>query len=165
MSPDSTGGSDLLADDLCHAALSLCLASGAPHAEVAAALGIACAAHHLRALHARLRPDSPASRSSKPSAPAGGPRLAHKNRRRRQESGPSCVRATAGLNGTQLDLKLRPDPVNCCDLRKYRPGRSVPWIAAPDGRSWAPVLHEPLTRPDLAHRWRTATGNGLQNRP
>ena len=34
------------------------------------------------------------------------------------------------------------------------PGRAVP----------APVLHKPLTRPDLAHHWPTATGNGLPNR-
>ena len=51
---------------------------------------------------------SPASTSSKPSAPANGPPLAHKNPRRRQESRPSCVRATAGLNGTQLDLTPPP---------------------------------------------------------
>ena len=60
---------------------------------------------------------SPASTSSKPSAPAAGPRLAHKNRRRRREFRPSCVRATAGLNGTQLDLTPPPRPgytsVNC----------------------------------------------------
>jgi hypothetical protein len=47
---------------------------------------------------------SPASTSSKPSTPATGPWLAHKNPRRCRESCPSCVRATAGLNGTQLDL-------------------------------------------------------------
>ena len=35
----------------------------------------------------------------------GGLPLAHKNRFRRRESCPPCVRATAGLNGTQLDLK------------------------------------------------------------
>ncbi len=46
---------------------------------------------------------SPASTSRKPSTPAGGPRLAHKTRRRRQESRPSCVRATAGPSGTQWD--------------------------------------------------------------
>jgi hypothetical protein len=28
----------------------------------------------------------------------------------------------------------------------------------------APVLHKPLTSPDLAHNWPTATGNGLPNR-
>jgi len=60
---------------------------------------------------------SPASRLSKPSAPAHGPPLAHKNRRSRRESCPSCVRATAGLNGTQLDLIPPPrsgyTPVNC----------------------------------------------------
>ena len=51
---------------------------------------------------------SRASTSSKPSAPATGPRLAHKNPRRCRESRPSCVRATAGLNGTQLDLSPPP---------------------------------------------------------
>ena len=51
---------------------------------------------------------SPASTSSKPSAPAVGPPLAHNNPRRRRESRPSCVRATAGLSGTQLDLKPPP---------------------------------------------------------
>ncbi len=51
---------------------------------------------------------SPASTSSKLSAPAGGPPLAHKNRCGRRESCPSCVRATAGRNGTQLDLKPPP---------------------------------------------------------
>jgi hypothetical protein len=35
--------------------------------------------------------------------------------------------------------------------------------AAPYRRSWAPILHKPLTRPDLAHNWPTATGNGLPN--
>ena len=47
---------------------------------------------------------SPASTSSKPSAPATGPPLAHKNPAQSRESRPSCVRATAGLSGTQLDL-------------------------------------------------------------
>jgi hypothetical protein len=51
---------------------------------------------------------SPASTSSKPSAPAVGPPLAHKNRCGRRESRPPYVRATAGLSGTQLDLKPPP---------------------------------------------------------
>ena len=51
---------------------------------------------------------SPASRSSKPSVPGNGPPLAHKNRRGRQDSRPSCIRASAGLNGTQLDLTPTP---------------------------------------------------------
>ena len=98
--------------DLRHAALSLWLASGAPPAEIAARAG-----HSVRVLltiYATAYPAatrSPAGRSSKPSTPAGGPRLAHKNRRGHRESRPSCVRATAGLNRTQLDLNLRPDPV------------------------------------------------------
>jgi hypothetical protein len=92
--------------DLRHAALSLWLASVAAPAEIAARAG-----HSVRVLltiYAHCMPvatRSPASRLSKPSAPAGGPPLAHKNRRRRRESCPSCVRATAGLNGTQLDPK------------------------------------------------------------
>jgi hypothetical protein len=91
--------------DLRHAALSLWLASGAPPAEIAAAPGTACVSCSPptpTAYPATTR--SPASTSSKPSTPATGPRLAHKNRRRSRESRPSCVRATAGLNGTQLDL-------------------------------------------------------------
>jgi hypothetical protein len=54
--------------------------------------------------------------------------------------------------------------LDVCDLRNYRPMKSVPWITAPDGRSRAPILHEPLTSSDLAHNWPTATGNGLPNR-
>jgi hypothetical protein len=60
---------------------------------------------------------SPASRSTGPSAPAAGPPLAHKNRCERREFRPPYVRATAGLNGTQLDLKPPPrsgyTPVTC----------------------------------------------------
>ena len=95
--------------DLRHAALSLWLASGAPPAEIAAAPGTACVScspSTPTAFPAATR--SPASRSRKPSGPANGPPLAHKKRRRRRESCPSCVRATAGLNGTQLDLKPPP---------------------------------------------------------
>ena len=152
--------------DLRHAALSLWLASGAPPAEVAAAPGIACVScspSTPTAFPAATR--SPASTSTGPSAPASGPRLAHKKRRRRRESGPSRVRVTAGLSGTQLDLKPPPrsgyTSLNCGNAR---PERSAHGSRLPDGRSRAPVLHKPLTRPDLAHHWPTATGNGLPNR-
>jgi hypothetical protein len=65
----------------------------------------ACPAHHLRPLHARLRPDrQPAHRTSPPLQPVA-PRWPTTIPRRRRESRPSCVRATAGLNGTQLDLR------------------------------------------------------------
>ena len=102
--PGARSGRSGFRYDLRHAALSLWLASGAPAAEIAARAG-----HSVRVLltiYATAYPAatrSPASTSSKPSAPATGPRLAHKNRRRRQESRPSCVRATAGPSGTQLD--------------------------------------------------------------
>jgi integrase len=95
--------------DLRHAALSLWLASGGPPAEIAARAG-----HSVRVLltiYAHCYPAatrSPASGSTGPSAPAAGPPLAHKNRRRYRESCPSCVRAAAGLNGTQLDLTPPP---------------------------------------------------------
>ena len=87
---------------------------------------------------------SPASTSSKPSTPANGPPLAHKKRRRRQESRPSCVRATAGLNGTQLDLKPPPrsgyTPATCGNIDREVssmdrcPGRAIPGIRSPMSR-------------------------------
>jgi hypothetical protein len=52
-------------------------------------------------------------------------------------------RDTAGPD-TSAQIRL-----DLCDLRKCRLERPVPWIAAPDGPSRAPVLHKPLTRPDL----------------
>ena len=91
--------------DLRHAALSLWLAAGAPPAEIAARAGhsvVSCSPSTPTAFPAATR--SPASRLSKPSAPAHGPPLAHNNPRSRRESRPSCVRATAGPSGTQLDL-------------------------------------------------------------
>ena len=85
---------------------------------------------------------SPASTSSKPSAT--GPPLAHKKRRRRQESRPSCVRATAGLNGTQLDLEPPPRsgymPVTCPNIDREVssidrcPGRAIPGTRSPMSR-------------------------------
>ena len=68
----------------------------------------ACPAHHLRPLHTRLRPDrQPAHRAGPPPQPLA-PRWPTRTRRGRQESRPSYVRATAGLNGTQLDLTPPP---------------------------------------------------------
>ena len=105
------------------------------------------------------------STSTGPSPPSAGPPLAHKN----PAQTPVIRSAIRPCHSwTQRDT-AGPDPsaqirLGVCDLRKYRPGRSVPWIAAPGGRSGAPVLHKPLTRPDLAHHWPTATGNGLPNR-
>jgi hypothetical protein len=80
------------------------------------------------------------------------PRLAHKNPRRLRGSRPPCVRATTGLNGTQLD----PEPstqvkLDVLDLRKGRLERLAHGSRPRAGRSWAPVLHKPLTSPDLAH--------------
>jgi hypothetical protein len=63
--------------------------------------------------------------------------------------------------GPETSAQIR---LHVCDLRKYRPRRLTPWIAAQGGPSRAPVLHKPLTSPDLAHNWPTATGNGLSNR-
>ena len=121
--------------DLRHAALSLWLASGAPPAEIAARAG-----HSVRVLltiYAHCIPgcDQIASQHIEQALrPSNGPHLARKNPRRRQESRPSCVRATARLNGTQLDLKPPPrsgyTPVTCAIIGQG---------AAPDGRSWAPV--------------------------
>ena len=103
-----------------------------------------------------------ASTSSKPSAPATGPRLAHKNPRRCRESRPSCVRATAGLNGTQLDLSPPPrsgyPSMNCGNAgsrgrlhgsrtRTADPGRPVPQ-AADQARSGPQLAH--------SHRERSA---------
>ena len=51
-----------------------------------------------------------------------------------------------------------------CDLRKYRPMRSVPWIKAADSRSQALRSLKPLTSPDLAHNWPTDIVSGLPNR-
>jgi hypothetical protein len=66
-----------------------------------------------------------------------------------------------GCLGYETSAQIR---LHVCDQRKYRPVRSVPWIAAPDGRSRALRSPKPLTRPDPAHNWPTATGNGLLNR-
>ena len=94
--------------DLRHAALSLWLASGAPPAEIAARAG-----HSVRVLlsiYAHCMPGCGqiASQHIEQALQPSGPPLAHNNLRSRRESRPSCVRATAGLNGTQLDLKPPP---------------------------------------------------------
>ena len=152
--------------DLRHAALSLWLASGAPPAEVAARAG-----HSVRVLltlYAHCIPgcDQIASqhidRALRPSHwPPAGPQEPAQT--------PGILSVMCPCHSwTQRD-SAGPDTsaqimLDVCDLRKYRPRRPVPWIAAPDGRSRAPVLHKPLTRPDLAHHWPTATGNGLPNR-
>jgi len=59
-----------------------------------------------------------------------------------------------------------PEPATTSWLEHAAAYAAMKWplAAAPDGRSRAPVLHKPLTRPDLAHHWPTATGNGLPNR-
>jgi integrase len=90
--------------DLRHAALSLWLASGAPPAEVAARAGHSV--HVLLTTYAHCIPgcDQIASRHIEEALnPSHWPPLAHKNRRRPRKSRPSCVRATAGPSGTQLD--------------------------------------------------------------
>jgi hypothetical protein len=114
--------------------------------------------------HARLRPDrQPAHRVSPPPQPL--PPLAHKKRRGRQESCPSCVRATAGLNATQLDPKPPPGsgytPATCGHADQ---GDRLYGSRAPGSRCRELRSPHPLTRPDLAHDWPTATGNGLPNR-
>jgi integrase len=153
--------------DLRHAALSLWLASGAPPAEIAARAG-----HSVRVLltvyaHGMPGCDQIASQqieqALRPSQwPPAGPRKSA------QAPGiPSVMRPCHSWTqrdtaGPETSAQIR---LHVCDLRKYRPMRSVPLIAAPDGRSRAPVLHKPLTRPDLAHTWPTATGNGYRTAP
>jgi hypothetical protein len=90
--------------DLRHAALPLWPASGVPPAEIAARAG-----HGARVpftIYADCMPgcDQIASQHIEEALnPSQWPPLAHKNRRRPRESRPSCVRATAGPSGTQLD--------------------------------------------------------------
>jgi integrase len=167
MPEDGTGAQPVRRPyDLRHAALSLWLASGAPPAEIAARAG-----HSVRVLltiYAHCIPgcDQIASQQieqalrpsrwppSGPQEPAQAPGI------------PSVMRPchswtqwdTAGPD-TSAQIRL-----HVCELRKCRFERPGPRIAAPDGPPRAPVLHKPLTRPDLAHHWPTTTGNGLQNR-
>ena len=152
--------------DLRHAALSLWLASGAPPAEIAARAG-----HSVRVLltiYAHCIPgcDQIASqhidRALRPSHwPPAGPQEPAQTPGILSVMRPCHSWTQRDTAGPDTSAQIRLD---VCDLRKYRPGRSAPRITAPDGRSRAPVLHKPLTRPDLAHNWPTATGNGLPNR-
>jgi len=154
--------------DLRHAALSLWLASGAPPAEVAARAG-----HSVRVLltiYAHCIPghDLIAGQQIEQAlhTQPSGPRMARKYRRRTGGSCPSCVRVTAGPCRTQLvhtpaastgksarDLQRRPEETGSAD---HPPA---------DAQPRAPIPRKPLTRPDLAHNWPTATVNGLPDRP
>ena len=129
--------------DLRHAALSLWLASGAPPAEVAARAG-----HSVRVLltiYAHCIPghDQIASQHIEQALnPSHWPPAGPQESAQMRESCPSCVRATAGLNGTQLDLTPPPrSGYTSFDLRKCRPrGQlhgSMPRTADP-GRSGPP---------------------------
>jgi hypothetical protein len=168
MPEDGTGAQPVRRPyDLRHAALSLWLASGAPPAEVAARAGhsvrvlLTIYAHGIpgcdqiasQHIEQALRPSPwpPAG----PQEPAWTPGILSVMRPCRSWT----QRDTAGSE-TSAQIRL-----HVCDQRKYRPVRSVPWIAAPDGRSRALRSPKPLTRPDPAHNWPTATGNGLPNRP
>jgi len=104
--------------DLRHA--SLWLASGAPPAEIAARAG-----HSVRVLlsiyaHGMPGCDQIASQQIEQALhPSQWPPLAHKNPRRRRESRPSCVRATAGTQrdtaGPETSTQIR---LHVFDLRK-----------------------------------------------
>ena len=152
--------------DLRHAALSLWLASGAPPAEIAARAG-----HSVRVLlttYAHCIPgceqiaSQHIDRALRPSRwPPAGP----------QEPAwtpgiPSVMRPCHSWTerdtaGPETSAQMRLD---VCYLRKCLPRRPAPWITAPVIRSRALRSSRPLTRPDLAHNWPTATGNGLPNR-
>jgi integrase len=100
----TSGPTRLRPYDLRHAALSLWLASGAPPAEVAARAGHSV--HVLLAVYAHCIPgcDQLASQHIEEALnPSHWPPAGPQNRRRPRESRPSCVRATAGPSGTQLD--------------------------------------------------------------
>ena len=145
--------------DLRHAALSLWLASGAPPAEIAARAGhsvrvlltiyaqcipgcdLIASQHIDRALRASTGPPLP-TRTAPPGQIPSAMRPCHS----------WTQRDTAGPD-TSAQIRL-----DACDLRKYRPRRSAPWIAAPDSRSRVLRSPKPLTRPDLARNWPTATG-------
>src|ERR1700730_4607958 len=152
--------------DLRHAALSLWLASGASPAEIAARAG-----HSVRVLltiYAHCIPgcDQIASQhieqALRPSQwPPAGPRKSAPTPKIPSVMRPCHSWTEWDTAGPETSAQIR---LHACELRKYRPMRPVPWIAAPDGRSRAPFLHKPLTRPDLAHNGPTATGNGLSNR-
>jgi len=152
--------------DLRHAALSLWLASGAPPAEIAARAG-----HSVRVLltiYAHCIPgcDQIASQQIEEALspgrwPSAGPQESARIPGILSVMRPCHSWTQRDTAGPETSAQIR---LHASDLRKYRPWWPVPWITAPDGRSRAPVLHKPLTRPDLAHHWPTATGNGLPNR-
>ncbi len=152
--------------DLRHAALSLWLASGAPPAEIAARAG-----HSVRVLltiYAHCIPgcDQIASQQiDRALSPSHWPPAGLQEPAQTPEF-PSVMRPCHSWTqrdtaGPETSAQIR---LHASDLRKYRPWRRSPWIAAPDSRSRAPRSPKPLTRPDLAHHWPAATGNGLPNR-
>ena len=152
--------------DLRHAALSLWLASGAPPAEVAARAGHSVrvlltiyahripgcdqiASHHIeQALHPSRWP------SAGPQQSVRTPGIPSAMRPCR-----SWTQRDAAGPGTSTQIRL-----DVLDLRKCQLERLAHGSRPRTGRSWAPVLHTPLTCPDLAHHWPTATGSGLPNR-
>ena len=124
----------------------------------------ACPAHHLRPPHTRLRPDrQPAHRASPPPQPLapGWPTTirADAGNPVRHASVPQLDPRDAAGPGTSTQIRL-----DVLDLRKCQLERLAHGSRPRTGRSWAPVLHTPLTCPDLAHHWPTATGSGLPNR-
>jgi hypothetical protein len=92
--------------DLRHAALSLWLASGRPtrRDRCPRRAQRPRPAHHLYPRHSRLRPDRQPAHRASPPPQLLAPRWPTTIPRRRRESRPSCVRATTGPSGTQLDL-------------------------------------------------------------
>ena len=152
--------------DLRHAALSLWLASGAPPAEVAARAG-----HSVRVLltiYAHCIPgcDQIASQHIEQALnsshwPPAGPQESAQTPGILSVMRPCHSWTQRDTAGPDTSAQIR---LHVLDLRKCQAQEVGSRIAAPDGRSRAPVPHKPLTRPDLAHHWPTATGNGLPNR-
>ena len=151
--------------DLRHAALSLWLASGAPPAEVAARAG-----HSVRVLltiyaHGIPGCDQIASQqieqALRPSHwPPAGPQKAARTPGILSVMRPCHSWTQRDTAGPETSAQIR---LHASDLRKYAPGDrfhgSLPRTGGPGHPS-----PKPLTRPDLAHHWPTATGNGLPNR-
>jgi hypothetical protein len=152
--------------DLRHAALSLWLASGAPLAEIAARAG-----HSVRVLltiYAHCMPgcDQIASQhieqALQPSQwPPAGPQQPAQTPRIPSVMRPCHSWTQRDTAGPETSIQIRLD---VCDVRKCPAGEAGSQIAAPYGRSRAPVLHKPLTRADLAHNWPTDIVSGLPNR-
>jgi hypothetical protein len=148
------------------AALSLWLASSAPPAEVAARAG-----HSVRVLltiyaHGIPGCDQIASQqieqALRPSVwPPAGPQEAARTPGIPSDMRPCHSWMQRDTAGPDLSAQIWLD---VCDLRKCRTRRPAPWITASDSRSRALRFPKRLTRPDLAHHWPTATGNGLPNR-